>query len=246
MYPIMGRYGPFFLYSYNVVMGAGLLGAIWLASRGTAVEKQRPAQAAILIVAGALLLGRLGFLLSNAAYFAQEPLAIAQLWQGGFHYHAAIIGGLGGLWLWCWRHKRPFTPSAAPFALPLLFMHSCGWFACYLEGCGYGRQTTLHPFAADLPDSFGVFALRYQTQLLAVAVYLLFFILLFRYHGRFAHGSEFWAALLSASVVEGLLSFWRGDLRSMSGGQTLFLIFCIIFAILSLFRLQFRYRIRIK
>ena len=30
------------------------------------------------------------------------------------------------------------------------------------EGCAYGRETTLGWLAADLPDSFGVYAVRYR------------------------------------------------------------------------------------
>ncbi|MCZ7668191.1 MAG: prolipoprotein diacylglyceryl transferase [Chloroflexi bacterium] len=88
----------------------------------------------------------------------------------------ALLAALVGLWLWgVWR-KRPFasyTDLLTPgFALLAVFT----WAACWLAGCAYGQETTFGLLAANLPDDFGLFAVRYQTQLLGLLWSLLIFI----------------------------------------------------------------------
>ncbi|MCB0007570.1 MAG: hypothetical protein KDE04_13990, partial [Anaerolineales bacterium] len=104
------------------------------------------------------------------------------------------------------------SPLLSTLALPLALAWSGGWLACYLEGCAYGAPTTLSPLAADLPDSFGVFALRYQTQLLGLAGALLTLTLLYLWQRRAGRQPrQFWLTLALLSAQQLLLLPWRGD-----------------------------------
>ena len=53
-------------------------------------------------------------------YFTERPSEIANFGQGGLSYYGALLGGLLGLWLWCWGRRQPlaqiivlFTPALA-------------------------------------------------------------------------------------------------------------------------------------
>ena len=221
MYPILGRYGRFFLYSYTVVMGLGIMAAIGL----TAWRARRQARAdegwvagwfdglLVSLVAG-LVGGRIGFVGTQWEYFQQRPAEAWQIWQGGLSYHGALAAGLLALVGWWAIHQRQHTSFAAYaglFAPALALGSAFGWAACWLDGCAYGRETTLALWSATLPDHFGVFAVRYQTQMLGLGFSLIVFLLVMARHRHWQSGRLFWFTLFGLSCGRLLVSLWRGD-----------------------------------
>jgi phosphatidylglycerol:prolipoprotein diacylglycerol transferase len=240
MYPIFGRYGPFFLYGYSVALGLGVIASlsvtVWLAR-----DKARPdwLDGVLLSLLVGVLGGRLGFVLGQWEYFQERPSNIADIWQGGLSYHGALLAGLLVLWLWCVRGKRPFYTYAALLAPALALLNAFGWLACWLEGCGYGREAVLDGsfwrrwLTADLPDDFGVFGLRYQTQLVGMVLSLLIWGLAWWGNGRVSPPRLFWFTLFALSTIHLLLYFWRGDVTNIN------FILNAALALLSLILLQY-------
>jgi phosphatidylglycerol---prolipoprotein diacylglyceryl transferase len=212
MYPILGRYGPFFFYSYTAVLGSGLLLALALL--------RAPARRAfgdnwwhgvILALLVALVAGRAGFVASHADYFRAHPEESWRVWEGGLSFYPALGFALGMLFLWSRYQALSFYRLAALLAPGALLWGSAGWLACWLEGCGYGREAVFGWFSADLPDEYGVYAVRYQTQLLGAAVMLLVTLLIWRLAPRLQAAPLFWLALALAGGSRALVSLWRGD-----------------------------------
>jgi phosphatidylglycerol:prolipoprotein diacylglycerol transferase len=226
MYPILARYGPFFLYSYTVVVGLGLAAAIaltaWLERRD---GNARPGWIDALLVAlfAGLAGGRAMFVWANRPYFQEQPGEIALVWQGGLSYHGFLIFGLLAFSIWLlWRRQSP--AGYAGLLAPALALGSAfGWLACWFEGCAYGQETVLGSLAADLllagdlPDTFGVRALRYQTQLIGLALSLLALLLALLFRGRMRPGQLFWLVLLALSAGRIVVGLLRGDAAPMLG-----------------------------
>lgn len=212
MVPILGRHGPFFFYSYTALLGSGLLLALGL-TRGWARDRSAPSwwHGVALALAAALLAGRAGFVASRVDYYRLHPDEIGLVWQGGLSYHAALLAALATLWWWCRRRGWSFYRLAALLAPGALLWGATGWLACYLEGCAYGRETAPGWPAADLPDSFGVYAVRYQTQLMGAAAFLLLALVFWRLRRTLRPDALFWLSLALASGSRALLSLWRGD-----------------------------------
>ncbi|MCI0398213.1 MAG: prolipoprotein diacylglyceryl transferase [Chloroflexi bacterium] len=217
MYPILDRYGPFFLYSFTVVMGLGLAAAIgltaWLEKR--AVQQaagQRPEwlDGLLLGLAAGLVGGRIGFVWANWPYFQERPGEIGLVWQGGLSYHGALLAGLLALRGWAAWRRRPVAIYAGLLAPGLALGSAFGWLACWLEGCAYGRETLPGLLAADLPDGFGVYGLRYQTQLVGLATCLAALGAL-PMQRRLPPALLFWLTLLVLSSGRVVVSFLRGD-----------------------------------
>jgi phosphatidylglycerol---prolipoprotein diacylglyceryl transferase len=212
MYPILGRYGPFFFYSYTAVLGSGLLLALAVArapARRAFGDKWWHGVALALLVG--LVAGRAGFVASHSGYFRAHPEESWRVWAGGLSYYPALAFALGTLYLWSRYQALSFYRLAALLAPGALLWGVTGWLACWLEGCAYGRETALGWFSADLPDEYGVYAVRYQTQLLGAALMLLLGLLTWRLAPRLPAGPVFWLALALASGSRALVSLWRGD-----------------------------------
>lgn len=222
MYPILARYGGIFIYSYTVVLGLGVLVALLLTARlARASALTGWFDGALALFLGALLGGRMGFVVGQWAYYREN---LQELWsfnQGGLSYHAAVLGGLLLLWAWARRGGRDFYAYAALYLPGLAMLGMFGWAACWLDGCAYGRVTILGPFAADLPDEFGVFAVRYQTQLLGLFLSALILALLLWLRPRLSPEVLFWAGLGLLAAAQLLPALWRGDPVYLPAGRRL-------------------------
>jgi phosphatidylglycerol---prolipoprotein diacylglyceryl transferase len=212
MTPILGRLGPYLIYSYTVFIGLGILAGLGVTAWRA---RQRPfpnwfdaALAALLL---GLIGGRIGFVLVNWGYFAERPSLIWRFGQGGLVYHGALLGGLLGVGLWCVWRKRPFAPLADLFAPGLALAYAFGWLACWLAGCAYGRETALGPFALAAPDEFGVFAVRYATQIMGLVWGTAVFLFVWLTEQRWRPGQLFWLTLALLSLGRAAISLLRGD-----------------------------------
>jgi phosphatidylglycerol---prolipoprotein diacylglyceryl transferase len=244
MEPIVGRVGPFLIYGYTVA----LAGSIALGLALTQAVTRRVPQFAgltgwvdgvLVALVGAMLGGRAAFVAAEWAYFAARPLLIWRISEGGFGYHGALLGGVIGLWLWTVARKRPFPAYINLLAPAFTLVNTGGWYGCWLHGCAYGRETRFtgqwwHDWlAADLPDPFGLFALRYQTQLLGVILGLVALIFTLYIIKRRCPQAAFWAALFGVSLGHLLVSLLRGDPAPNYAGARLDIWLNALFAILS-------------
>jgi phosphatidylglycerol:prolipoprotein diacylglycerol transferase len=232
MYPILGRYGPFFLYSFTVVMGLGLAAGIGLSAWFVKNKQDKQANSGwmdglLVSLPLAFIGGRICFVWANWSYFQERPDEIALVWQGGLSYHGALIVGLPAFWLWTiWRRRKgteklSFTSCAALLMPGFVLAHLFGWTGCWLEGCAFGRETVLGWLAADLPDSFGVFAVRYQSQLLGFGLTAVIFIVVLVLRNRSKEGPFFWLAFGLLSMAYGFVTLVRGDSVPLVGSLRL-------------------------
>lgn len=247
MYPILFRTQWFFVYSYTAAFAVGifisLLGLAWREGRGALARWQDGLLAAGV---GAILLGRVTFVLTQLDYFRERPEELWQPWQGGITYHGALLGGLVGLWLWSRVGQRPLLPLLDALAPALALLVSFGWVACWLEGCAYGAETFIGPFSADLPDSFGVFAVRYRTQLFGVLLGLVVFGLAVWFQERIRDARSFLTTLLLLSLAQGALTLLRGDAVLMLGSVRIDTALNLLFALIALVLLQYGTKIEIE
>ncbi len=238
MVPILGRYGPFFLYSYTVVLGVGILVGVGLTAHLAQQYKAANWHDAWLVsLFGALIGGRFGFVVLHWEYFGERPLTMFQFWQGGLNYYGALLVGLLTLAAYCLVRKRPFLVTITLFTPAFALLSAFGWLACWLEGCAYGRLAPLSPLTADLPDDFGVFAVRYQTQLLGIiGSSLVFALALWLWRKQSLQLT--WTTFFLLSSLRVGTGFLRGDVVPTLFNLRLDVILDGFVAILSLLLLQ--------
>lgn len=220
MHPILTRYGPFFLFTFTVIMGLGILMGVGLTA--ALVRRNRQVGSSwldailILLVAG-MVGGRVVFVITNWTYYQENMDEIGLVWRGGLSYHGALLAGILALGIWSLGRDRSFGYYAGLLAPAIALVSAFGWLACWFEGCAFGQETVIGPLAADLPDSFGVFGLRYQTQLMGLILSILTFVLIIVARRWLRPVTLFFLTLLLLSAGRGVVSLFRGDAIPMIG-----------------------------
>ena len=240
MYPILARYGSIFVYSYTLVMALGIIVGICLISRSSRrIDVPGWFDALLLVLLVGLIGGRAGFVLSRWYYFQEQPSQAWQIWQGGLSYYAALLSGILALALWVGVGKRSFYRYAALFAPAFVLITVFGWIACWLEGCAYGQETVLGWLSADLPDEYGVFAVRYQTQLAGFLLSLAALLFIYWFQKEWPHRYVFWMALAVISFTHLLIDLLRGDPALAIGRLRLDTLLNVLLVAISLLLLQY-------
>ncbi len=123
--PVAFAIGPLKVHWYGLMYLIGFLAGWWL-GRVRAARRDSGWQAAEIgdllfyIALGAILGGRLGYVLFyNAAYYLQHPLEMLYLWSGGMSFHGGLIGVLLSLWLYGRSTGRHFL-QVGDFVAPLV------------------------------------------------------------------------------------------------------------------------------
>jgi phosphatidylglycerol:prolipoprotein diacylglycerol transferase len=222
MHPILFRFGSTIIYTYTILLDVGLVCGLLVAClegkrRGIATE--RFVDAALWAVVAGIVGGRIGYVLANQEYFAENFREAFYIWEGGLAFQGAFLAGLLALFLYSAYRKLPFLALADTAALGLALGQVFGWLGCLMSGCAYGLEShgatsIVAHLSLDLPDIYGIHAPRFATQPLASALSLAIFILLWATRRRWPFdysGFAFTLYLLLYAGGQFLLEFTRGD-----------------------------------
>lgn len=178
----------------------------------------------LMVLIGAALGARLGYVALHGAEFAAQPAEIFRLKAGGLNAETAVVGALVGLLIAArWRSLNPLRLLDAA-ALPLAIAVGAGWYGCAAAACGFGREVdTLARYPALLVvesrDVYGMIAPRFNTPffgLLLAALMLVAGLALWRKVTR--PGQQFGALWMMLSGGLFLIGFWRADAADTLGG----------------------------
>lgn len=176
LYFLSMHIGPWYVQPYTARIVAGaLIGLFWVAWRNSRQQVPlRDLPCLIWSVAiGALLMGRVGYVAANSAYFAQHPIDALLPWRvGGLNGVGAWAGGLVASYLWAHRHALSWRAVAALLAPAALLVAAGAWWGCAEVGCAWGQPALLPPAwlrwaVADAPDLYGAIVPRYAVQNIA-------------------------------------------------------------------------------
>ena len=186
MYPILFRFGSTIIYTYTILLDVGLVCGLVVAcleGKRRGIAPGRIVDASIWAVVAGIAGGRVGYVLANREYFAENFREAFYIWEGGLAFQGALLSGLLALFLYSAYHKLPFLTLADTAALGLALGQVFGWLGCLMSGCAYGLEShgatfILARLSLDLPDIYGIRAPRFATQPVASALSLAIFILL--------------------------------------------------------------------
>jgi phosphatidylglycerol---prolipoprotein diacylglyceryl transferase len=139
--PILAQVGPVSLAWHGVFVALAVAVAGWLGVRLAGRRGVAADQAYTVLtwgIVGGLIGARLFHVADHLAYYADNPLQILAVWEGGIAVYGAFIGGIVGGWLACRRlGLRPWVllDAAGP---AMLVGQAIGRLGCLCNGDAWG------------------------------------------------------------------------------------------------------------
>jgi phosphatidylglycerol---prolipoprotein diacylglyceryl transferase len=223
VHPILFQIGAITVYTYGVLVAAGVILGLMYARRQAARVGLPPRQIwnlGIYMIFSALIVSKLWLVFSGWSYFAENPagiLSVAFLQSAGTFY-GGVLGAILAILFYCRVHKLPLLPVFDVLAGALPLAHAIGRLGCFAAGCCFGKPTALpwgviftDPEAARLAGTPLGVALH-PTQLYEACAEFLNFLLLvwLGSRQRFA-GQIVGAYFILYGIERGFIEFFRGD-----------------------------------
>lgn len=152
-------------------MGVGIGIATMLAlGRREGVDPDVLWELAIVLLVGIVGGSRLEYVRTHWGDFADEPLRVLALRDGGLVFYGGLVGVLLATAAWVAWRRAPVWKLLDLMAIGLPFGHAVGRVGCLLAGCCYGAPTGLpwgvtYPAGGDAPAGVPV----HPTQLYEAA-----------------------------------------------------------------------------
>lgn len=142
MYPELFRIGDFPVTSYGIWLAAGMLLALFVASRLAArdgLPRERIYDLGLWTLLGGLLGSKILMVLvdPNAQVFSIDFLRSGGVFYGG------LIGGFLTVAFLMWHYRLPFWKVADAFAPAVALGQAFGRQGCFAAGCCWGKATIL-------------------------------------------------------------------------------------------------------
>jgi phosphatidylglycerol---prolipoprotein diacylglyceryl transferase len=104
------------------------------------------------IIAGVILGGRFGYVLFyRFSYYAQNPLEVLQVWEGGMSFHGGFLGVIVATYLYSRHQKLPLGSVADCLAMVAPLGLLLGRLANFINGELWGRVSDV-PWAVVFPS----------------------------------------------------------------------------------------------
>lgn len=139
--------------SYGTFLVIGFLVAVWILRRLAAREGIDPVlinNAALYALIGGVVGARLFYVIHYWRDFRGDLLGIISIWRGGLEFLGGVLLGLAVLILYLRRHRLHIRRVFDICAIGLMVGLGFGRIGCLLNGCCFGRPSTV-PWAIRFP-----------------------------------------------------------------------------------------------
>lgn len=208
MYPELAHWGLIHIRTYGVMLAVAFLVGTWLGlreARRLAIDEDKLINVILIVLIASVLGARALYVMEHVQEFRREWGSALALWQGGLTLYGGIVAGTVAGLMAARRFGLPMWTVADALTPSLALGTALGRLGCFLNGCCYGRPTSM-PWGVHFPaDSFA--GLEFGNA--AVHPSQLYF---------FASGLGLFA-----------LTWWLR--RRMSVPGTLFWVFVVLFAL---------------
>lgn len=153
MHRVLFYIGTLPVYSYGAMISlAVLVSAIFLSreSRREGIDPDQTLEAIIVAVIAGLLGSRILYVALNWEQFIGRWKDVFFSRFEGLTFYGAFFGGIVAVLLWCRWRKVDFFKLADLVAPYLALGYAFGRIGCFLNGCCYGRVSTV-PWAVAIP-----------------------------------------------------------------------------------------------
>jgi phosphatidylglycerol:prolipoprotein diacylglycerol transferase len=183
-------------------------------ARRLGIDEDRIVNVILVVLVASVLGARALYVMEHVQEFRREWGSVIALWQGGLTLYGGIIAGtIGGL-IAAKRFGLPMWTVADALTPALALGTAFGRVGCFLNGCCYGRPTTL-PWGVHFPpDSFAGLefgnAAVHPAQLYFALAGFALFAFAWTMRRKFAvPGTLFWTFIILFALIRIPLDFTR-------------------------------------
>jgi phosphatidylglycerol:prolipoprotein diacylglycerol transferase len=144
--PILLSIGPITIYWDGMLIVSGILSALAVAlklAEKHGVSKEKIIDSVFYLVIFGVLGARIYHVLLETGYYAENPLEIFKIWNGGLAIHGGIIAGIISAYFFSSKQKINFYLLLAIYAPALALGQAIGRFGNYFNQELYGLPTSL-------------------------------------------------------------------------------------------------------
>ncbi|OLN23994.1 prolipoprotein diacylglyceryl transferase [Domibacillus antri] len=143
--PIAFELGPIQVHGYGLIIGLGIALGFYLASKEAdrlGLPKDTFADLLIWAIPIALISARLYYVLFQWDYYAANPGAIIQIWNGGIAIHGALIGSIVTAIIFSRKKKISFWKIADIAAPSIILGQAIGRWGNFINQEAHGGEVT--------------------------------------------------------------------------------------------------------
>lgn len=215
--------GPFSLHLYGLIIGLGLMMAVlygWQRSRQFGIKTDDITDGVLWIVPFAVLCARAYYCIFEWEQFADNPISVLYIWNGGLAIYGGVIGAVIGIAVYCYFKKLKFAALLDLVLLGFLIGQAMGRWGNFFNREAFGAETDVFIRMGLFDSATRTTTYHHPTFLyeslwnVAGFVALHFLSKKRQYDGQIALGYVLWYGL-GRMFIEGLRtdSLMWGDLR---------------------------------
>ncbi|MGC8742274.1 MAG: prolipoprotein diacylglyceryl transferase [Verrucomicrobiia bacterium] len=217
MHRVAFQIGNLTIYWYGILVAVGIISGLWISSRHSKLRGVLPEtiiDSGIWLIISGIIGARLFYVIMNwKSAFANQPFyEVLMIQKGGLVYYGGLLGGIAGAVIFSKIKKIPLLRLLDILAVGLPVGHFFGRLGCFMNGCCYGKETTL-PFGVHFPSPHETFGKAvHPTELYEAFLNLLLFFYLRNYFKKTKSDGLVTACyLISYSILRFSVEILRGD-----------------------------------
>jgi phosphatidylglycerol---prolipoprotein diacylglyceryl transferase len=241
MHQVFIKINGFEIYTYAVVTVVAIIAALLLAQRRARASayKDNLMDFGLYLILGGIIGARLAFVALNLSYYQDHIWEIFNLRQGGLTLYGGLAGGLVAGGLFCRKHKLNFLELLDIIAPAALLGQAIGRVGCLMNGCCYGKPTTL-PWGVNL-SAVGISGLRHPVQIYEIIMDLTALAVLLWYEKKQSFKGELVLIYFALyALVRFVAEFWRESPEIAMGLSLAQLVSLALFILIILLIFSFK------
>jgi phosphatidylglycerol:prolipoprotein diacylglycerol transferase len=217
VHKIFFQFGVFTVTWYGVLVATGFLVGLWTASRRAVRDNVHPETIFDMgpwLLAGSIVGARTLYVVSywNESFAGRPLKEIFMVQHGGLVFYGGLIGAALGSMLFAWRRHLPLWRLADIIAPSIALGYFFGRWGCLMNGCCYGRPTTL-PWGIHFPYGHETYPNAvHPTEIYDSLLNLgLYGFLAWLHRRKKFDGQVFAVYLICYAVLRSFVELFRGD-----------------------------------
>ena len=136
--------GPLTVYYYGLIIGIGLLLAVWYCckrSKEFGLTEDHVLDGLILVLPISVICARIYYCAFSWAEFADDPISVLYIWNGGIAIYGGVLGAVFGMWIFSKWKKVKLTAVLDLIMLGFLIGQSIGRWGNFMNREAFGAET---------------------------------------------------------------------------------------------------------